>query len=67
MLDTKTGKISIALDDPSASEVYWLGDGDSIAYLKPSSSIMGGTDLWISHGTSRNDSYDSYKILLSIY
>lgn len=58
MLDTKTGKISIALDDSGASEAYWLGGGDSIAYLKSSSSIVGGTDLWISHGASQNESYD---------
>ena len=57
MLDTKTGKISIALDDPSASEVYWFGSGGSIAYLKPSSGIVGGTDLWICNGTSQNDLY----------
>lgn len=48
LLDTKTGKVSIALSDTSASEVYWLGD--SIAYLKGSEDIEGGTDLWISRG-----------------
>jgi len=48
LLDTKTGKVSIALSDTNASEVVWLGD--SIAYLKSSTDVAGGTDLWISGG-----------------
>ncbi|RPB20124.1 hypothetical protein L211DRAFT_574032 [Terfezia boudieri ATCC MYA-4762] len=46
LLDIKTGNISVALCDTGASEVVWLGD--SIAYLKGSTDVAGGTDLWIS-------------------
>jgi len=63
LLDIKTGKVSIALNDTSASEVVWLGD--SIAYLKGSTDVAGGTDLWVSssdkYGNTRYFVVHSYN------
>ncbi|KAF8477003.1 Alpha/Beta hydrolase protein [Kalaharituber pfeilii] len=50
-LDPKNGKVSVALDDASASEIFWIGD--SIAFLKGSEDTPGGTDLWIINGDSK--------------